>query len=90
MKEKYINLNPDAIYILEDLIMNNLPNFFGHINDYSGLHNIIYICNEIYFFNYSHKVNLFSHKFLKFFRHISKWLKNEFWEEIIKEITTIS
>jgi hypothetical protein len=83
-KERNIEINQEIVEIIEDIVVDYLPNFFTLSKvDYEALVYIIYICYEINFISLAERQTVFTSKFLKFLKSLGIWHKEEFWTECI-------
>lgn len=90
-KERNIEINPEIIEIVEDLIVDYIPNFFTMSKvDYESLIFIIYVCYEIHFCSLDQRDSIFSHKFLRFLKGLGVWHKEQLWAQCIEIMKKIA
>ena len=76
--------NPSVVAILEDVIIQNIANFFdSKIFDYDSLFKILFICFELHASAALANQAIFSSRFLKFIRHLTIWFREATWEKFI-------
>ena len=83
-KDWVTNFNKKIVEILEEWILNSIANLSENgANDYEILFALLYLCFEVYCCNIYFRVELFSHKFLKFLSNLAIWHSEEFWENAL-------
>lgn len=86
LREAY---NPAIMPIFEDVIIQNVANFFDATNyDYDSIFKLLFVCYEFHASAVHFGQTLFSPKFLKFIRNLSVWFREPTWDKMIE--TTIA
>ena len=83
-KKKNLIFIKNWVLLYEELVIEHLPNYFNsNKTNYEGLFCVLYMIFEIYFYFQKNKENGFQPYFLKFFRNLSIWNREDIWENII-------